>query len=505
MADDQPKPDLLAGVALDAIPASGLLAGTIGGRDAVLVRDGDAFRAVGAKCTHLGAPLAKGLLVGGELRCPWHHACFDVASGRAVKAPAFDPLPVWPVAVEHGRARVTQAEPMVPPRPAIALAEGPFVIVGGGAAGYAAAVALKEGAPRARVVVLSDDGHAPYDRTILTKDYLDGKFGDDRLPIAKADLAGLGVELRLSTAVARIDRERREVVLETGEALPYAKLLLATGAEPKRPDLPGAEADHVRVLRSLDDCRAVLARIGVAEHVVVLGASFIGLETAASLRSRGVAVTVVSSEEAPTAKVFGEEVSKAVMEAHRGKGVAFRLGHEARAIGTRDVTLDDGTVLPADLVVLGIGVEPRTGLAEAAGLTVKDGVVVDANLRTSDPDVYAAGDIARWPDPHTGRDIRVEHWVVAQRQGQVAAANMLGHPTAFAEVPFFWSKHFDLSLRYVGHAGKGDEVAVDGAPAKRDATVTFSRDGRAVAVATMGRDLESLEREAAMERAAAAE
>ncbi|WP_237477524.1 FAD-dependent oxidoreductase [Lichenibacterium dinghuense] len=504
MAEDQPKPDLLAGVALGDIPDSGLLAGTVGEHDAVLVRAGDGFRAVGAKCTHLGAPMAKGLLVGGELRCPWHHACFDVSTGRAAKAPAFDPLPVWPVAVEDGRARVTQAEPVHPPREPIALAEGPFVIVGGGAAGYSAAVALKECAPRARVIVLSADDHAPYDRTILTKDYLDGKFGDDRLPISKTDLAALGVELRLSTAVERIDRDRRAAVLEGGEAVPYSKLLLATGAEPKRPDLPGADADHVRVLRSLADCRAVLARIGTAENVVVLGSSFIGLETAASLRSRGVAVTVVSPEEAPTAKVFGEEVSKAVMAVHRDKGVAFRLGREAKAIGAGDVTLDDGSVLPADLVVLGIGVALRTGLAEAAGLTVEDGVVVDANLRTSDPDVFAAGDIARWPDPHTGRNIRVEHWVVAQRQGQAAAANMLGHPTPFAEVPFFWSKHFDLSLRYVGHAGKEDAPEVDGSPAKREATITFASGGRAAAVATMGRDVESLECEAAMERAVAA-
>ncbi|RYC33686.1 pyridine nucleotide-disulfide oxidoreductase [Lichenibacterium minor] len=504
MADQQPKPDLLAGVALDAIPASGLLAGTIGTRDAVLVRDGDAIRAVGAKCTHLGAPLAQGMLVGGELRCPWHHACFDVASGRAAKAPAFDPLPVWPVAVEDGRARVTQAEPVAPPRAAIVLAEGPFVIVGGGAAGFAAAVALKEGAPRARVTVVSDDDHAPYDRTILTKDYLDGKFGDDRLPIAQTDLAGLGVELRLSTAVARVDRARREVVLADGEALPYAKLLLATGAEPIRPDLPGADGDHVRVLRSLADCRAVLARIGTAKEIVVLGASFIGLEAAASLRSRGLSVTVVSPEEAPTAAVFGQAASDAIMAVHRAKGVAFRLGREVQAIGAGDVTLDDGERLPADLVVLGTGVFPRTALAEAAGLAVDDGVVVDAHLRTSDPDVFAAGDIARWPDPHTGRDIRVEHWVVAQRQGQAAAAAMLGRPEAFAAVPFFWSKHFDLSLRYIGHAGRDAEVAVDGSPADRDATIAFSRGGRVEAVATMGRDVESLEREAAMERAVAA-
>lgn len=504
MPDDQPKPDLLGGVPLDAVPPSGLLAVQIGGSDAVLVRDGDAFHAVGARCTHLGAPMAEGLLVDGELRCPWHHACFDARTGRAAKAPAFDPLPVWPVAVGDGRVWVTQAEPLAPPRPAVSLAEGPFVIVGGGAAGYAAAVALKQGAPRARCIVLSEDGHPPYDRTLLTKDYLDGKFGDDRLPISGIALNALGVELRLSTAVERIDRDRHEVVLRNGEAVPYAKLLLATGAEPRRLDVPGADRDHVLVLRSLADCRSVLARLGTAKRIVVMGSSFIGLEAAASLRSRGLDVTVVSPEEAPTAKVVGDAMSSAVMDAHRGNGVAFRLGRTATEIGADAVTLDDGTRLPADLVIVGVGVVPRTALAEHAGLTVDDGVMVDANLRSTDPDVYAAGDIARWPDPHTGRRIRVEHWVVAERQGQVAAANMLGNDTPFTDVPFFWSKHFDLSFRYIGHsAGRSDDT-IDGSAAERNATVTFSQGGRVEAVVTMGRDLECLARERDMERGIAA-
>lgn len=500
MPDDQPKPDLLAGVPLGAIPANGLLAGRIGDRDAVLVRTGETFRAIGAKCTHLGAPMVDGLIVGGELRCPWHHACFDLASGRASKAPAFTPLPVWPVAVEDGRVRVTQAGPIAPPSPEISSGGGPFVVVGGGAAGYAAALALKQGAPEARCIVLSEDAHAPYDRTLLTKDYLDGRFGDDRLPTSGIDLVGLGVELRLSTRVARIDRERHVVMLEGGEAVPYAKLLLATGAEPKRPATPGADQDHVHVLRSLSDCRAILARIDGARQVVVLGSNFIGLEAAASLRSRGIAVVVVSPEQAPTAKVFGEAVADAILAVHRQHGVRFRLGRNAVAIGPDSVTLDDGSTLLADLVVVGIGVTPRTDLAKEAGLAVSDGVTVDAHLCTSDPDIYAAGDIARWPDPHSGRDIRVEHWAVAERQGQVAAPNMLGHATPFEEVPFFWTKHFDLSVRYVGHAGEGAAVAVDGAPSKRDATVTFGRDGNVEAVATLGREVVSLERERDMER-----
>ena len=498
--DETPKPDVLAGVALDDIPASGFLEGKVGDEDVLLVRTAAGLHAIGAKCTHLGAPLAKGLVVGGEVRCPWHHACFDIATGRAVKAPAFDPLPVWPVVVEDGRARVTASEPLAAPALPGVAAVGPFVIVGGGAAGYAAARTLKDAAPGARCIVLSAEDHPPYDRTLLTKDYLDGTFGDEKLRIAQRSLEDLGVELRIDAEVARIDRERRAVVLTNGEAVPYAKLLLATGAEPKRLDVPGADRDHVRVLRSLADCRVILERLGAASHVVVLGSSFIGLEAAASLKSRGVDVTVVTPETRPLAAIFGEGLSDAVMAVHRENGVAFRLGREATTIHAGAVDLDDGEVLPADLVIVGIGVEPRTRLAEAAGLAVDDGVTLDERLRTSDAHIFAAGDIANWPDPHGGHRIRVEHWVVAERQGVIAARNMLGAADAYAEVPFFWTKHFDLSIRYLGHAGRDDVAAVDGTPAERDATVTWRRNGRTTAVATIGRDREALTHGVALER-----
>ena len=503
MPDAQDKPDLLAGVALDAIPDGGVLAGRIGDQEAVLVRRGTGVRALGGRCSHLGAPMEKGLLVGDELRCPWHHACFDTASGRATRAPAFAPLPAWSVAVADGRVRVTSPEPLPVPRAGDAAGRGPFVIVGGGAAGYAAAVALKTAAPGARCILVSEEAHAPYDRTLLTKDYLDGKFGDDRLPISALTLESLGVELRLSTRVERIDRDRAEVVLAGGGTVPYGALLLATGAEPKRLDVPGADQDHVRVLRGLDDCRAILARAARGGRVVVLGGSFIGLETAASLRSRGLDVTVVTPEAEPTAAVFGSAVSRAIVAVHRDKGVAVLTGRRAVAIGAADVTLDDGTRLPADLVVVGIGVTPRTGLAEAAGLAVEEGVTVDPCLRSSDPAIFAAGDIARWPDPHTGRAIRVEHWVVAERQGQAAAANMLGGETPFTAVPFFWTKHFDLSVRYVGHAGPDAAISVEGSPDERDAAVWFREEGRPAALATLGRDPLSMRTEREMEAGAA--
>ncbi len=255
-----------------------------------------------------------------------------------------------------------------------------------------------------------------------------------------------------------------------------------------------------RVLRSLADCRRILARIGSARHVVILGSSFIGLETAASLVSRGVAVTVISPEHDPLAKLFGSDLAAAVLEIHRRNGTMFVFGREISAIEDGEVRLDDGSRLNADLVIVGVGVTPRTTLAEDAGLDVGDGVTVDRYLTTSDPNIHAAGDIARWPDPHSGRSIRVEHWVVAQRQGQVAAANMLGRALPYDDVPFFWTKHFDLAIRYLGHAGASQTIEVDGDPAARNATVTFSKDGRRQAIATIGRDLESLRQEIRIEQ-----
>ncbi len=200
------------------------------------------------------------------------------------------------------------------------------------------------------------------------------------------------------------------------------------------------------------------------------------------------------------AKPFGPDLSATILETHRQNGTTLMLGRTITAIEDHAVRLDDGTRLAADLVIIGVGVAPRTTLAEAAGLAVDNGVTVDRYLRTSDPNIHAAGDIACWPDPHSGQSIRVEHWVVAQRQGQVAAANMLGRALPYDDVPFFWTKHFDFSVRYLGHAGQERAITVDGDPAARNATVTFSRDGCVAAIATVERDFESLRREDRMER-----
>ncbi|ONT33059.1 pyridine nucleotide-disulfide oxidoreductase [Burkholderia cenocepacia] len=501
-SDASSRPDLTQGIALDDLADGAMIEGHVGDAAVLLVRRGDELFAVGAQCPHYGGPLAEGLLVGDTIRCPWHHAAFCLRTGAMERAPALDGLPCWRVERRDGRAVVVDARPAaVPPALKATGLPASVVIVGGGAAAIAAAVTLRqEGYPHA-ITLLSADADPPYDRPNLSKDYLAGTAQADWLPLrAPSFYAEQRIDVRCNTRVTRIDPAQRSVELADGGRVDYGVLLLATGTEPNKLNVPGADLPHVCTLRSRADCDALIGKLKTARRCVVVGASFIGLEAAAALRTRGLDVHVVAPDPHPMGRVLGDALGDTIKALHEAHGVVFHLGATPARIGPDSVTLSSGDVLPADVVLVGIGVHPNVELAQDAGLAVERGVTVDRFLQTSAPGIYAAGDIARWPDPLTGQRIRVEHWVVAERQGIVAARNLLGQQRPFDAVPFFWSQHYDLTLRYVGHAEQWDRVEIDGDLGAHDCSIAYWRGNTRLAVVTIARDLDNLKAEAALER-----
>jgi NADPH-dependent 2,4-dienoyl-CoA reductase/sulfur reductase-like enzyme/nitrite reductase/ring-hydroxylating ferredoxin subunit len=510
MAEDPPAPtgpDLAPGVALADLPDGGKLLGHLGDEQVLLLRRGAEVFAIGASCTHYSGPLAEGLVVGGMIRCPWHHAGFDVRTGEALRAPALSPLPCWSVEQRDGKIFVREKREPQPAKPLARVSgEAPekIVIIGGGAAGFAAAERLRRVQYQGSIVMLSQDGAAPVDRPNLSKDYLAGNAPEEWVPLRPDSYyAENGIELRLGTAATGIDRRGRAVELADGTRIAFDRLLLATGAEPVRLSFPGVDQPQVHVLRSLADSRAIIEAAKQAKRAVVIGASFIGLEVAAALRHRKIEVHVVAPDKRPMERVLGPQMGDFVRSLHESQGVVFHLEDTVVAIEGKRAKLKSGGTLEADLVVMGVGVRPRIELAEKAGLKIDRGISVDAFLETSEPGIFAAGDIARWPDPHTSKAIRVEHWVVAERQGQTAALNMLGQREAFTQVPFFWSQHYDIPINYVGHCEGWDELAVEGDIAAKDCLLRFKQKGKVMAVASIFRDLESLQAEAAMEQVTA--
>lgn len=496
-------PDLARGLTLAQLADGAMLLGHVGEEPVLLARRGEEVFAIGAACTHYGGPLAEGLLVEDTVRCPWHHACFSLRTGEALRPPALNPLACWRVERQDDRI-VVREKRMPTPHPAplpAAGVPGSVIVLGGGAAGSSAAETLRREGYAGRITMLSADSSAPYDRPNLSKDYLAGNAPEEWIPLRSPEFyREHGIDLRLGARAAAIDTARREIRLEDGGRHAYDALLLATGAEPVRLDLPGGDLPHVHYLRSLADSRAIIEKAREAQRAVVVGASFIGLEVAASLRARKLEVHVVAPESIPMERVMGREIGGLVRRLHEEHGVQFRLGTTAASIDQRNVTLKTGEALAADLVVVGVGVRPVLDLAEKAGLATDRGVAVNTYLETSVPGIFAAGDLARWPDPHTGEKIRVEHWVVAERQGQTAARNMLGRREKFYAVPFFWSMHYDIPILYAGHAERWDRIEIDGDIEAKDCRVTYRRGGRILAVATIGRDGESLRAELELER-----
>ena len=492
-------PDFEKGCKIDQVADGEMLLGHAFGEQVLVARRGDELFAIGATCTHYGGPLAKGLLVDCTVHCPWHHARFDLRTGEAIAAPALNNVACYKIDKREAQFFVTSKideKPVRKPKSSPAS----VVIVGAGAAGGAAAEMLRREGYDRPVRLIGADEFLPYDRPNLSKDYLAGTASEEWIPLRSADFyREQKIDTFTNTSVTAIDPQEKKVTLTDGRSLGYGALLLATGAEPVRLAIPGGDLPHVYYLRTLTDSRRIIDKAKSSKRAVVIGASFIGLEVAWSLRERKLEVAVVGKGSLPLEKVLGGELGTVIRETHEANGVKFHLGRKPTAIQDRHVELDDGTKLDCDLVVVGIGVRPNTAIAKQAGIATDNGVLVDEFLKTNVPGIFAAGDIARWPDPRAGR-IRVEHWVVAQRQGQTAARNILGADEAFNLPPFFWSNHFDLHIHYVGHGGGDDQSSVSGNMKAKDASVMFRAGENVTAVASIGRDLENLKAEVALER-----
>jgi apoptosis-inducing factor 3 len=502
-AIDPSLPDLAQGIPIDAIPEEGMVSGRVGETLVLLSRFEDRLFAVDGACTHYGAGLGEGLRTGTTVRCPLHHACFDLRTGAALKAPAFAALGRWKVAVEGGRAFVRErdTEPLpAPPAPRRAGEIESIVIVGAGAAGFACAERLRALGYSGRLTMIGRETDPPYDRPNLSKDWLAGKAPDQWMPLREPGFyVETGIDLRLGIEVTTIDPAGRTIAAADGETFGFDRLLLAPGSRPVDLTSPGLDDPRVHMLRSFADARAIAARCRPGAKAVVVGSSFIGLEAAAALRGRGVEIDVVSVEEVPFSRILGPAIGGHLRRLHEEHGVRFHMGEQVRSFDGTSVLLSGGASLAADFVLVGIGVRPDFSLAETAGLATGDGILVDGHLETSAPGIYAAGDVAAYPDPATGRRIRIEHWVTAQRQGQCAAANMLGLKTRFIDVPFFWSAHYGTTLRYVGHAPVWTEIEIDGFLVEGDFTARFYDDWALRACASVGRDGENLQAELYLE------
>jgi len=471
---------------------------SVAGTEILLARVDGTYHAIAAHCTHYGAPLVDGVLNGERIVCPWHHACFNVTSGDLEEPPALDSLPYFSVRVENGKVLVDVPEDakdrrLPPMTKRQRIDKRVFVIVGGGAAGYTAAQTLREDGFTGRVIMITRETHLPYDRPNLSKEYLQGKADPAWMPLRSDKFfAEHDIEVISDREVERVDAAKKLINFADGKSLLCDRLLVATGGEPRKLPFQTDEQQNVFLLRSHADADAIIGAADKGKQAIVIGASFIGMEVASSLTKRGCKVTVVAPD-VPFNRLFGAEIGQLFQKVHEENGVEFRLGSSVTGFAgstiVNAVTLDSGEQLDADLVVVGIGVKPATGLLSGVQLHRDGGVLVNEYMRAAEG-VYAAGDIAWFPSQLAGESQRIEHWRTAMQQGRIAAHNMAGKATPYNGVPFFWTRQFNLGLLYIGHASSWDEIVYHGDVSARDFLAFYISDNRVTAVAGMNRDKE---------------
>lgn len=462
----------------------------VGDDDVHLLRVEGKVHAVGNKCTHYECALNEGALFGHVVVCKCHDARFDVTTGKVLSAPALNDLPVYAVRIEAGEIWLGPAEKPRFPKPE-GMDPRTFLIVGAGAAGNAAAETLRREGFAGRIVMITSENDQPYDRPNLSKDFMSGEAKPEWLPLRSPKFyTNQKIEVLTKTKVTSLDPRGKTATLHNGETLPFDKALLATGGIPRSSDIPGADGEGCFNLRSLSDARSIVDAAVGAKRAILIGSGFIGMELASSLCTRGLAVDVTAPEALPLAHIVGERIAQYLKGRHEQKNVTFHLGTTAIQIsgakGAKTVVLSDGGRLNADFVVFGIGVQPAVDFLAGSDLVQNRGVPVNGRLETKYPDILAAGDIAIVPNPAGGGGLRIEHWVVAERQGQHAAKSMLGSTAVYDEVPFFWTRQTGISLKYVGFARTWDEIALRGDVEKGKFLAGFYREGALLAAASIG-------------------
>jgi NADPH-dependent 2,4-dienoyl-CoA reductase/sulfur reductase-like enzyme/nitrite reductase/ring-hydroxylating ferredoxin subunit len=469
---------------------------TVGEIDVLLTYTNKEYQAIGAYCTHYGAPLVDGALFHDRVICPWHHACFNV-KGKQCEPPGLDDLPSFEVRVDGDNIYVKVPQD-APDRstPTMSARDDSdrqvYAVVGGGAAAAYAVESMREAGFTGRIVMISAEDEVPYDRPNASKEYLQDEAPEEWMPLRPDDFyTQHGIE-RLHAEVTSVNTANKQIEFADGNRLQYDKVLLCTGGKANTLSVPGSDLPGVITLRSMEDSRRIRDRAKEVKNVAIIGSSFIGLEAAMSLQKLDCEITVVSPEKVPFASRWGEPVGKLIRKLHDESGIHFELETKARAFKgngqVEEVILENGKTIPAELVVVGIGVKPATDMFEGIEKAEDGGVVVNEQLQTSLVDVYAAGDIAQFP--YRKQPTRIEHWRVACQQGRVAGKNMAGKSEAYQSVPFFWTAQQGTNFRYVGHVEDFDRVIYDGSVEDQQFLAYYVKDGAVVAALGVKRDKE---------------
>lgn len=464
----------------------------------LLCRINNEYFAVGANCTHYGAPLEEGILKDDMIICPWHHACFNAKTGNLLEPPAMDSLTKYEIKTEGNSVKVFVPDKIqgswVPDmaRKDIKADSRTFLILGAGASGYSAAQSMRENGFKGNIIMITHENKTPYDRPNLSKDYLAGNADPAWMPLRSDEFyKEYGIEIKTEMVIKAVDLKLKNVTFQNGEEINYDKLLIATGGIPRKLNVPGADLQNIFYLRSFKDCDDIISAAKNSKKAVVIGSSFIGMETASSLMERNIEVTVISPDETPFERNFGKDIGNLFKSEHEKKGISFKLKSNIKSfkgdIMVRSVLLESGEEIETDFVIVGIGVMPATQFLTGIDLLKDGSLKTDSYLCVID-DVYASGDIATFPDFHTGDFIRVEHWRLAEQLGRVAGANMTGKKIKYEEIPFFWTVQAGLNLRYVGFTKGWDEIITDGSISQKEFISYYIKNNTVLAAAGINRD-----------------